>query len=126
MIPCRNGLSCKGARSQSSSHTSWASKNSPALKCAIPRSNCDPSFAAPIGRIRSEGHWSGHTDARSYQLCILGATVEIRIELANVRLGIVEANGVHVAPADPALARLMDQVCDRRRREFTLESLVEA
>jgi len=52
--------------------------------------------------------------------------MEIRIELANARLAIVEADGVRVAPADPALAQLMDEVCDRRRREFTLESLVEA
>jgi len=52
--------------------------------------------------------------------------MEIRIELSDVKLGVVEADGLRVAPADESLARLMDEVCDRKRREFTVESLAEA
>lgn len=52
--------------------------------------------------------------------------MEIQIELPEVKLGIVEADSVHVAPADPALAQLMGEVCERRRRKFTLEALAEA
>jgi DNA/RNA-binding domain of Phe-tRNA-synthetase-like protein len=52
--------------------------------------------------------------------------MDIEIELPAVKLGVVEADGVRVAPADEALARLMDEVCDRKRREFTVESLAEA
>lgn len=52
--------------------------------------------------------------------------MEIRIELANVTLGVVEADGLRVSAADESLARLMDDVCDRTRREFTVESLAEA
>jgi DNA/RNA-binding domain of Phe-tRNA-synthetase-like protein len=52
--------------------------------------------------------------------------VEIDIKLPGVKLGTVEANGVRVAPAGVELAQLMDEVCERKRREFTLESLAEA
>jgi DNA/RNA-binding domain of Phe-tRNA-synthetase-like protein len=52
--------------------------------------------------------------------------VEINIKLPAVKLGTVEADGLRVAPSDQALARLMDEVCERKRREFTLESLAEA
>lgn len=52
--------------------------------------------------------------------------MEIQVELPNVRLGIVEADGVHVRPADIALAQLMDAVCARKAEEFTVESLAEA
>ena len=52
--------------------------------------------------------------------------MEIRIELANVTLGVVEADGLRVSAADESLARRMDDVCDRTRREFTVESLAEA
>ncbi len=52
--------------------------------------------------------------------------MEIRIELPDVKLGVVEADDVRVAPADAGLARLMDEVCERKRREFTLESLAGA
>src|SRR5271170_1281566 len=52
--------------------------------------------------------------------------MEIRIELPGVKLGTVEADGVRVATADAELVRRMDDVCDRRRREFTVESLAEA
>jgi len=52
--------------------------------------------------------------------------MEIRIELPDVKLGVVEAAGVRVAPADAALAQLMDSVCERKQREFTVETLAEA
>jgi DNA/RNA-binding domain of Phe-tRNA-synthetase-like protein len=52
--------------------------------------------------------------------------VEINIKLPAVKLGTIEADAVRVAPADQALAQLMDEVCERKRREFTLESLAES
>ena len=52
--------------------------------------------------------------------------MEIHTNLPDVKLGIIEADEVRVAPADPALAQLMDKVCERRRSEFTLETLAEA
>jgi len=52
--------------------------------------------------------------------------MEIKIELPDVKLGVVEADDVRAAPADAALAQLMDGVCDRKRREFTVETLAEA
>jgi DNA/RNA-binding domain of Phe-tRNA-synthetase-like protein len=55
-----------------------------------------------------------------------GRALEIQLQLPNVRLGIVEADGVRVAPSDGPLAQLMDAVCDRKRNEFTVESLAEA
>ncbi|MGA2510702.1 MAG: phenylalanine--tRNA ligase beta subunit-related protein [Candidatus Acidiferrales bacterium] len=52
--------------------------------------------------------------------------MEIRIELPDVKLGVVEADALRIAPADEALARLMGEVCERKRREFTVESLAES
>jgi DNA/RNA-binding domain of Phe-tRNA-synthetase-like protein len=52
--------------------------------------------------------------------------VEINIKLPAVKLGTIEADSVRVAPADQALAQLMEEVCERKRREFTLESLAES
>jgi DNA/RNA-binding domain of Phe-tRNA-synthetase-like protein len=52
--------------------------------------------------------------------------VEINIKLPAVKLGAIEADAVRVAPADQALAQLMDEVCERKRREFTLESLADS
>jgi DNA/RNA-binding domain of Phe-tRNA-synthetase-like protein len=52
--------------------------------------------------------------------------MQITIELPGVKLGVVEADGLRVAPAEEALARLMDDLCDRKRREFTIESLADA
>lgn len=49
--------------------------------------------------------------------------MQIRIELPGVRLGVVEADGVHVVLVDEGLTRLMDDVCDQKRREFTVETL---
>jgi DNA/RNA-binding domain of Phe-tRNA-synthetase-like protein len=52
--------------------------------------------------------------------------MEIQIELPDVTLGAVEADGVRVAPADAGLGRRMEEACERIRREFTVESLAEA
>lgn len=52
--------------------------------------------------------------------------MEIRIELPDVKLGVLEADGLRVAPADENLARLMDEICDQKGREFTVERLAEA
>jgi DNA/RNA-binding domain of Phe-tRNA-synthetase-like protein len=52
--------------------------------------------------------------------------MEIKIELPDVKLAVVEADGVQVAPAGEDLARLMDEVCGRKVREFTVETLAEA
>jgi DNA/RNA-binding domain of Phe-tRNA-synthetase-like protein len=52
--------------------------------------------------------------------------VEINIKLPAVKLGTIEADVVRVAPSDQALAQLVDEVCERKRREFTLESLADS
>jgi len=52
--------------------------------------------------------------------------MEIRIELPGVKLGTVEADGVRVVTVGAELAERMNEVCDRKRREFTVESLAEA
>jgi DNA/RNA-binding domain of Phe-tRNA-synthetase-like protein len=52
--------------------------------------------------------------------------MEIKIELPGVKLGVVEADSLRVAPADEGLAQLMDEVCNRKRREHTVESIAEA
>lgn len=52
--------------------------------------------------------------------------MNIRIELPGVKLGVVEADGVQVEPVRAELAAQMDEVCERKRREFTLESLADA
>jgi DNA/RNA-binding domain of Phe-tRNA-synthetase-like protein len=52
--------------------------------------------------------------------------MEIRIELPGVKLGVVEADGVRVILVDQALARVMDEICKRKRQEFTVERLAEA
>ncbi|HTZ99344.1 MAG TPA: phenylalanine--tRNA ligase beta subunit-related protein [Candidatus Aquilonibacter sp.] len=49
----------------------------------------------------------------------------IQIQLPDVKLGVVEADGVRFALVDEALAALMDEICERKRREFTIESLAE-
>src|SRR4029077_9913803 len=50
----------------------------------------------------------------------------IRIELPGVKLGVVEADGLHVVPVDLGLAKLSVAAWERKRREFTVESLAEA
>lgn len=52
--------------------------------------------------------------------------MKIGIQLPGVKLGTVEADGVHVVPVDAGLAERMDEMCERKRREFTVESLAEA
>ena len=52
--------------------------------------------------------------------------MEIEIALPGARLGVVEADGVSVVLVHPELANLMDEVCARKRAEFTLETLAEA
>ncbi|MGB0036327.1 MAG: phenylalanine--tRNA ligase beta subunit-related protein [Candidatus Acidiferrales bacterium] len=52
--------------------------------------------------------------------------MDVRIELPGVKLGVVEADGARVVLADPNLAKQMDEVCEQKRREFTVESLAEA
>jgi DNA/RNA-binding domain of Phe-tRNA-synthetase-like protein len=48
------------------------------------------------------------------------------IEIPAVRLGIVEADEVTVAPASAELVREIDEECARLRRKLTVESLAEA
>jgi len=52
--------------------------------------------------------------------------MKIQIELPGVKLGAIEADGVRVVPGDAGLAERMDEACDRKRREFTVESLADA
>jgi DNA/RNA-binding domain of Phe-tRNA-synthetase-like protein len=52
--------------------------------------------------------------------------MEIKIELPDVKLAVVEADGVQVALAGEELARLIDEICGRKVREFTVETLAEA
>ncbi len=52
--------------------------------------------------------------------------MEIKITLPGARLGVVEADGASVVLVHPDLARLMDEVCARKRAEFTIETLAEA
>ena len=52
--------------------------------------------------------------------------MQIQIELPDVKLGVVEADDVRFALVDESLAALMDEICERKRREFTLESLADA
>lgn len=48
------------------------------------------------------------------------------IALPGVKLGVVAADEVRVRLLDPGLAKSMDEVCARKQREFTVESLAEA
>src|SRR3984893_6864305 len=52
--------------------------------------------------------------------------MEIKIVLPGVKLGVVEADGASVVLVHPELAKLMDEVCTRKRAEFTVVSLAEA
>jgi len=52
--------------------------------------------------------------------------MEIRAELPGVKLGAIEADGVQVKPAGEPLAQLMHEICERKRCEFTVESLTDA
>jgi DNA/RNA-binding domain of Phe-tRNA-synthetase-like protein len=52
--------------------------------------------------------------------------MEMRVELPGVKLGVIEADGVRVTLVDGDLAPLMQKICERKRGEFTIESLAEA
>lgn len=52
--------------------------------------------------------------------------MKIQIQLPGVKLGTVEADGVRVVAIDAGLATQMDEVCERKRREFSVESLADA
>jgi DNA/RNA-binding domain of Phe-tRNA-synthetase-like protein len=52
--------------------------------------------------------------------------MEIRIELPRVRLGVVEASELTVSPGDGELERAVDEICEAKRNEFTVEGLAEA
>jgi len=51
--------------------------------------------------------------------------MNISIEIPVVQLGVIEAEGVRVVPASAELAREMDVVCERLRRELTVEQVAE-
>jgi DNA/RNA-binding domain of Phe-tRNA-synthetase-like protein len=52
--------------------------------------------------------------------------MDIQINLPGVKLGIVEAQDVRVQAQHPELTKLLDEVCTRKQKEFTVESLAEA
>jgi DNA/RNA-binding domain of Phe-tRNA-synthetase-like protein len=52
--------------------------------------------------------------------------MDIAIRIPGVRLGVVEAEGATIAPADAALVREIDERCAHLRRKFTVESLAQA
>lgn len=51
--------------------------------------------------------------------------MNISIEIPGVQLGVIEVEGVRVVPASAELAREMDVVCERLRRELTVEQVAE-
>jgi DNA/RNA-binding domain of Phe-tRNA-synthetase-like protein len=51
--------------------------------------------------------------------------MEIRIELPGVKLGVVEADDVEVTLVNPELAQEMETICERLRRELTVEQVAE-
>jgi DNA/RNA-binding domain of Phe-tRNA-synthetase-like protein len=52
--------------------------------------------------------------------------LNIQIKLPGVKLGIVEASDVHVETVHPRLTDALDEVCVRKQKEFTVETLAEA
>ena len=52
--------------------------------------------------------------------------MNITIQIPGVRLGVVQASGVTVAPASAELADEIDRECARLRQEYTVESLAES
>jgi DNA/RNA-binding domain of Phe-tRNA-synthetase-like protein len=52
--------------------------------------------------------------------------LNIQIQLPGVKLGIVEAQDVRVESVHPDLTKLLDEVCVRKQKEFTVETLAEA
>jgi DNA/RNA-binding domain of Phe-tRNA-synthetase-like protein len=53
-------------------------------------------------------------------------SMEIRIELPAVKLGVLEADDLSVTLVNEGLANLTDKVCEQQRRAFTLETLAAA
>jgi DNA/RNA-binding domain of Phe-tRNA-synthetase-like protein len=52
--------------------------------------------------------------------------MDIKIDLPGVKLGVVEAENVQVRTDNSELTKLLDEVCARKQKEFTVESLAEA
>jgi DNA/RNA-binding domain of Phe-tRNA-synthetase-like protein len=52
--------------------------------------------------------------------------LDIQIQLPGVKLGIVKAQEAHVETGHPELTKLLDEVCARKQKEFTVETLAEA
>ena len=52
--------------------------------------------------------------------------MDIQIKLLGVKLGIIEAQDVRVEAEHSELAKLLDEVCAQKLKEFTVESLAEA
>jgi DNA/RNA-binding domain of Phe-tRNA-synthetase-like protein len=52
--------------------------------------------------------------------------MEIQIKLPGVKLGVVGAQDVHVEAQHAELTKLLDEVCTRKQKEFTVERLAEA
>lgn len=52
--------------------------------------------------------------------------MNISVQLPEVKLGIVEADDAGGPCADPSLGDLMNETCERKRREFTVETLASA
>lgn len=53
-------------------------------------------------------------------------TMDIAIQIPGVRLGIVQAEGATISPANAALVREIDETCASLRRTFTVESLAHS
>ena len=53
-------------------------------------------------------------------------TLDIQIQLPGVKLGIAEAQNVRVEADHPDLTQLLDEVCARKQKEFTVETLPES
>lgn len=51
--------------------------------------------------------------------------MNITIEIPGVILGVIEANQTRVAPADGELASEMDAICERMRRELSVQQVAE-
>jgi DNA/RNA-binding domain of Phe-tRNA-synthetase-like protein len=52
--------------------------------------------------------------------------LDLQIKLPGVKLGIVEAQNVHVESVQADLSKLLDETCIRKQKEFTVETLAEA
>lgn len=51
--------------------------------------------------------------------------MNIRIEISDVKLGVIEAEGVRVAPGAADLVQEMNEVCERLRRKLTADQVLE-